>query len=158
MSAYQEILDKAKSDKKHYRKALKKVEKRWRLQEQQLAHQTAFESIDCLKCARCCKGYSPRFSTSDIKRISKVMHLKEGAFINQYLKLDEEDDFVLQKQPCPFLGSDNACGIYEWRPKDCRRYPYTDEDVFVKKQALSMKNLVICPAVSKVLDYMTESL
>ncbi len=28
--------------------------------------------------------------------------------------------------PCPFLGDDNYCSVYEARPKACREYPHTD--------------------------------
>ena len=99
-----------------------------------------FEKIDCLKCANCCKNYSPRFKTPDIKRISKLLKMKESVFIETYLKLDEEGDYVVKSKPCPFLGADNYCSIYEDRPSDCRRFPYTDEDVIVKRQKLTLKN------------------
>lgn len=73
----------------------------------------AFEKVDCLKCANCCKSYSPRFRMPDIKRIAKYLKIKEGDLINIYLKVDEEGDYVLQQKPCPFLREDNYCNIYE---------------------------------------------
>lgn len=76
-------------------------------------HDEAFSKIDCLKCASCCKNYSPRFKTPDIKRISKLLKMKEGEFVETYLREDEEGDFVLQQLPCPFLGADNYCSIYD---------------------------------------------
>src|SRR5450756_740914 len=57
-------------------------------------HEEAFSKIECLKCANCCKNYSPRFKTPDIKRISKHLRMKESDFIEQYLRLDEEGDYV----------------------------------------------------------------
>ena len=48
-------------------------------------HDEAFEKIDCLQCGNCCKGFSPRFKTPDIKRIAKHLKMKDGDFINQYL-------------------------------------------------------------------------
>jgi len=36
-------------------------------------HEEAFEKVSCLSCAGCCKNYSPRFKTPDIKRISKYL-------------------------------------------------------------------------------------
>ena len=47
-------------------------------------HEAAFDKINCLDCARCCKNYSPRFKTPDIKRISKYLGLKESVFIDTY--------------------------------------------------------------------------
>ena len=119
-------------------------------------HEQAFEAVDCLKCANCCKNYSPRFKTPDIKRISKHLKMKEGDFINSYLYIDGEGDYVLRSKPCPFLGADNFCSIYEVRPSDCRRFPYTDEDVLLKRQSLTIKNSSFCPIVYFVLEKLLE--
>jgi hypothetical protein len=42
--------------------------------------------------------------------------------------------------------------VYEDRPSDCRRFPYTDEDVLVKRPAITLKNASFCPAVHWVLE------
>lgn len=115
-------------------------------------HEEAFSKINCLDCAACCKNYSPRFKTPDIKRISKRLRMKEGKFIEQYLDLDKEGDYVVKTKPCPFLGADNFCSIYEDRPSDCSRFPYTDEDVLIRRPALTQKNATFCPAVYFVLE------
>ena len=115
-------------------------------------HEEAFRRIDCLQCANCCKRYSPRFKTPDIKRIAKHLQLKESEFIDRYLRLDEEGDYVVKSTPCPFLGLDNRCGIYDVRPSDCERFPYTDEDVLVKRPAVTLKNSTFCPIVYYVLE------
>jgi Fe-S-cluster containining protein len=137
---------------KDYKNFLARVDKKTVLRNQQEFHEEAFEKINCLNCANCCKNYSPRFKTPDIKRISKLLRMKEGEFINTYLLLDEEGDYVTKSAPCPFLGSDNACSIYEDRPSDCARFPYTDEDVLYKRQALTLKNSTFCPIVYYVLE------
>jgi Fe-S-cluster containining protein len=115
-------------------------------------HEEAFRQIDCLKCANCCKHYSPRFKTPDIKRIARHLQLKESELIERYLRLDEDGDYVVKSTPCPFLGADNYCGIYEVRPSDCERFPYTDEDVLVRRPALTQKNSTFCPIVYYVLE------
>ena len=115
-------------------------------------HAEAFSKIDCLQCANCCKNYSPRFKTPDVKRISRVLKMRESEFIEKYLVVDEDGDFVVNSLPCPFLGADNFCSIYEDRPSDCRRFPSTTEDVVVKRQALTLKNSTFCPITFFVLD------
>ena len=119
-------------------------------------HEEAFSKIDCLSCAACCKNYSPRFKTPDLKRIAKHLKLKEGEFIERYLVLDNEGDYVVRSKPCPFLGSDNYCSIYEVRPSDCARFPYTDEDIILKRQALTLKNSSFCPIVYFVLEKLVD--
>ena len=92
----------------------------------------------------------------DIKRISKYLRVKETEFMKTYLTLDVEGDYVLQTKPCSFLNEDNTCNIYDVRPSDCHRFPYTDEDVFFKKPLITLKNSEFCPAVFYVLEKLTE--
>ncbi|WP_341835159.1 YkgJ family cysteine cluster protein [Chitinophaga pollutisoli] len=115
-------------------------------------HDEAFAQIDCLQCAGCCKTISPRFKTPDIKRISKHLGLRESVFIETYLRLDEDGDYVVKRSPCPFLGPDNYCGIYDVRPGDCHNYPYTDSYDFFKRPNTTLLNSTICPAVYYVLE------
>ncbi len=115
-------------------------------------HEEAFEKIDCLECANCCKNHSPRFKQPDITRIAKRLGIKEGTLIARYLLLDEENDYVTRTTPCPFLAADNTCQIYEDRPGDCKRYPYTDEDVLLKRTTITLKNTMVCPITFYVMQ------
>ncbi len=149
---------KSNENSKKYKRFLLHPDKKKVLKALPELHEQAFEKIDCLKCANCCKHYSPRFKTPDIKRISKLLKMKEGDFIETYLRLDNDGDYVAKKAPCPFLGEDNFCSIYEDRPSDCVRFPYTDEDVIIKRPQLTMKNLTFCPIVYYVMEGLTEQL
>ena len=147
---------KSKYHQKDYRRWLEKADRapmRNRVLERLPEfHEAAFQRVDCLQCANCCKGYSPRFKTPDIKRISRHLKMKEGEFIERYLRLDADGDYVTRSVPCPFLGADNYCSIYDVRPSDCERFPYTDEDVLVKRPVLTQKNSTFCPIVYFVLE------
>ena len=147
---------KSAESQKKYKQYLKRADKNKILNLLPALHEEAFEQIDCLKCANCCKNYSPRFKTPDIKRISKHLKMKEGDFIETYLRLDEEGDYVARKQPCPFLGVDNFCSIYDHRPGDCVRFPYTDEDIIIKRPQLTLKNSTFCPIVYYVLEKLNK--
>ncbi len=142
---------------KQYKQFLQRADKNKVLKVLPDLHEEAFEKIDCLTCANCCKNYSPRFKTPDIKRISKALRLKESVFIDTYLDLDTDGDYVTKTKPCPFLGTDNYCNIYEDRPSDCKRFPYTDEDVLIKRPAITLKNSTFCPAVHHVLERLLNS-
>ncbi len=78
--------------------------------------------------------------------------MREGEFIETFLKLDEDGDYVVKATPCAFLAEDNRCSIYEVRPSDCMRFPYTEEDVLLKRINLTIKNSTFCPIVVDVLD------
>ena len=145
-------------NQKKYKQFLSRADKNKVLKALPGLHEEAFSKIDCLQCANCCKNYSPRFKTPDIKRISKVLGLRESAFIEKYLLVDEEGDFIVNTKPCPFLGADNFCSIYEDRPSDCRRFPYTDEDVIIKRKELTLKNSTFCPITYYVLEKLIEKI
>lgn len=148
---------KSNDHQKKYKRFLQRADKNKVLKQLPELHEEAFSNINCLHCAACCKNYSPRFKTPDIKRISRHLKMKEGDFIEKYLVLDKEGDFVVNKKTCPFLGADNFCSIYDERPSDCARFPYTDEDVIIKRQTLTLKNASFCPAVYFVLEKLSST-
>jgi Fe-S-cluster containining protein len=115
-------------------------------------HDKAFACVDCLQCANCCKTTGPLFLPKDIERIAKYLKMKPGAFVETYLRIDEDNDYVLQQVPCPFLGSDNYCRIYAVRPKACASYPHTDMRNQKTMFPLLLKNAEICPAVYHILE------
>ena len=148
---------KSKERQKIYKNYLQRASKNNVLRQLPDYHEEAFSKVDCLQCANCCKNFSPRFKTPDIKRLSKLLQMRESDFIETYLKVDEDGDYVANTSPCPFLGADNYCSIYEDRPSDCRRFPYTDEDVIFKRQPLTLKNSTFCPITYFVLEKLVQA-
>lgn len=142
----------AKEKQKVYKRMLEKGNRNKMLKALPDLHEEAFSKIDCLQCANCCKNHSPRFKQPDIKRIARRLRIKEGELVARYLRLDEENDYVSRTKPCPFLAEDNTCNIYDDRPSDCARYPYTDEDVLLKRVNLTLMNATVCPATFTVLE------
>ncbi len=143
-------------DAKEHRKAYKYLLERGNYNKMLAAlpelSEAAFDKIDCLTCANCCKNHSPRFKQPDIKRIAKTLRIKEGELVARYLMIDKEGDYVSRTKPCPFLAEDNTCNIYDDRPSDCSRYPYTDEDVFLNRVELTLKNTTVCPIAFNVME------
>lgn len=117
-------------------------------------HEAEFERTDCLTCANCCKTTGPLFTNKDIERIAKHFKMKPQKFVESYLKVDEENDHVLQRVPCTFLGADNFCSIYDVRPKACREFPHTDRKKFQQISNLTLKNVAICPAAFNIVEEM----
>lgn len=115
-------------------------------------HEEVFAEIDCLTCANCCKTTSPIFYQTDIERVAKALRIKPGEFIEQYLRVDEDKDYVLKSSPCPFLDGDNYCKVYESRPKACREYPHTNRKKMVQIMDLTYKNTLVCPAVLEMVE------
>jgi uncharacterized protein len=119
-------------------------------------HEAVFEETDCLACANCCKTTSPIFYPNDIERLSKALRMKPGDFIEKYLRIDEDKDYVVKSSPCPFLGADNYCSVYDDRPRACREYPHTDRKKMVQILELTYKNTLVCPAVLEIVQRLKE--
>ncbi|MBX7225092.1 MAG: YkgJ family cysteine cluster protein [Chitinophagales bacterium] len=123
------------------------------------AHQDVFSRMDCLTCANCCKTTSPLFTQEDIGRLAQHLDVSRSAFLQQYLEMDEDGDFVFNRPaPCPFLLSDNKCSVYESRPNACRTYPHTNQRKVKSILNLTLKNAEICPAVQQMLTRIEEAL
>tara|TARA_B110000046_G_scaffold74709_1_gene82808 strand:- start:650 stop:1132 length:483 start_codon:yes stop_codon:yes gene_type:complete len=122
----------------------------------QIAHNQVFDEVDCLECGNCCRTTGPLLLNSDIDRIARKLKISPKEFSNRYLKVDEENDFVFKSMPCTFLGTDNHCSIYEFRPRACRAFPHTDQKGQAQILHLTRKNSKICPAVSKILKLLSE--
>lgn len=146
-----ELAKKAEGDwKKYFAKNKKKLEG-MDLKIHAL-HEEISERTDCLQCANCCRSLGPRITDKDVERMAKALRMKTTDVIWRYLRVDEDGDMVFQSMPCPFLGYDNYCSIYESRPKACREYPHTDRKRFYQIYHLSIKNASTCPIVFEVLE------
>ncbi len=150
---YKTLLESAVSRKEELSKYFKILKKRKPKDLDDKFHQlhdNVFEKIDCLKCANCCKTTSPIFRDVDIDRISKKLKMSVREFQDTYLRLDEDQDWVLKSSPCSFLMEDNTCFIYDIRPQACREYPHTDRKRMVQILSITEKNALICPAVAEI--------
>ena len=146
------LTDKTRSETGAFLKKLKK-KKPGNLDTIVLAlHHEAFSGFDCLTCANCCKTIGPRLIDKDIERLAKHLKLKPSEFIEQYIAVDEDNDFVFRDRPCPFLLPDNYCMVYENRPKACREYPHTDRKRLYQILNLTHKNCETCPVVFSILE------
>lgn len=150
---YQQYLEEAENNKPEIQKLFQRLKKK---KPKDLdgkfhdAHEEAFDEIDCLNCANCCKTTSPIFRDIDIKRISKKLKMSVSDFERKYLRMDEDQFWVLQESPCVFLANDNTCGIYDFRPNACSEYPHTNQRKVVQVLDLTLKNIEICPAAAKI--------
>ena len=149
--------DKHIENKKYFDKLKKKTPKNLDYIMQEL-HEAEFKKTDCLSCANCCKTTGPLFTIADIERISKHLKLKPQQFIDRYLRIDEDKDYVLQNVPCTFLDNENACVIYDVRPKACREFPHTDRKKFQQITNLTLLNVAICPATYNIVEQMKKRL
>lgn len=115
-------------------------------------HDRQFASIDCLDCANCCKSAPALLRQSDMDRLARRLGLTTGKFIDRYVLMDEDGDFVLNAVPCPFLLPDNRCSVYDDRPESCADYPHTARKRQAGLMDIHLENAAICPAVFRILE------
>lgn len=156
LNCFREQAKNKSAENRKFLQALKKKDARRVDDAFHSTHEEVFEEIDCLHCANCCKTTSPIFYQTDIERVAKALRMKPGDFIETYLRVDEDKDFVLKSSPCPFLDTDNYCKVYESRPKACREYPHTDRKKMVQITELTYKNTLVCPAVLEMVERLKQ--
>lgn len=117
----------------------------------------AFEKIDCLSCANCCKTMAPTFRKTEVERISGHLGMTYDDYFKKYLKVDKDGDIVNRSTPCQHLGSDNKCSIYDLRPKDCSGFPHTHKREFTEFiPETHIQNVDFCPATFYIVEKMFE--
>jgi len=120
------------------------------------AHDASFALIDCMECGRCCTALGPRIRHDDISRLAGRARMKPGVYIDTRLRKDEDGDFVFKSMPCPYLGGDGGCFVYEDRPRSCRDYPHLNQGRQSNMLKVHIENLNYCPAVvlavEKIMD------
>lgn len=152
LNRFKDISKTKSAENKKFLQGLKKKDPRKVDEAFHTVHDEVFEEIDCLTCANCCKTTSPIFYQTDIERVAKSVRMKPGDFIEKYLRIDEDKDYVLKSSPCPFLDAENYCSVYEDRPKACREYPHTNRKKMVQIMELTHKNTLVCPAVFEMVE------
>ncbi len=117
LARFSELSKNRSSENKKFLHTLKKKDPRKVDDAFHTQHEEVFEEINCLDCANCCKTTSPIFYQNDIERLAKSLRMKPGDFIEKYLTVDQDKDYVLTTAPCPFLGTDNYVRCMKIVPK-----------------------------------------
>jgi Fe-S-cluster containining protein len=150
---YQKYIDAAQENIEESKKLFKKLKKKKKVDALfHDKHDNAFEEIDCLNCGNCCKTTSPIFRDVDIRRLAKRLRMKDSQFIDDFLRIDGDNDYVLKSSPCFFLDEDNSCSVYKDRPNACKEYPHTNRKRMNQLLDLTIKNTEVCPAVAKIVE------
>ena len=158
MQKYKNLALKKQKEHKKFLDSLKKKPPKNLDYITQESHDIVFNEINCLDCANCCKTTGPLYTEKDIERIAKHLRMKPSDFETKYLRIDEDNDKVLQNLPCFFLNEDNTCSIYDVRPKACREYPHTDRKKVYQINNLTIKNTIICPAAFTWLEILSKKI
>ena len=120
-------------------------------------HEQAFQIVDCTRCANCCKTLNITFDDEDIERSDGRLNMPTAKFMRRTWKpMMRMARYKARQKPCPFLGDDDRCTIYEVRPTVCREYPHTDKEGFTFRTRGVASNTLGCPAVFWIVEQMKQ--
>lgn len=106
--------------------------------------------LDCLDCGNCCKQLQIVVDERDLQRLAKRLGVSAGDVRTKYVARAEDGTLHFRSSPCPFLGEDNACGVYEDRPQACRDFPYLHAGNFRSRVYVTWENAALCPIAFNV--------
>ena len=103
--------------------------------------------IDCVACNHCCRTLQVVVDRKDIARLARRLGTTPDEFTRHHVDTAPDGVQHLRRKPCPLLGNDGACTVYEDRPKACRDYPYVDTPRFRARSLTMLENVGHCPIV-----------
>ena len=108
--------------------------------------------FECTLCGNCCRNHGAYtyvyLAEADVEAIAVHLRLSRAAFLERYCRL--EDGWVslrMDEPQCPFLEESNRCAIYPVRPKQCKTWPFWDENL--KRAAWEGPVKECCPGIGK---------
>lgn len=113
-------------------------------------HKTLFAEMDCRSCQNCCNSMTPALTKNDVVRIARVCGVTFDDFRDKYLK-EDGGEWIVNGKSCPFLTND-GCSIYDYRPKACREYPYTNKKETSSRLMSLVANCAVCPVVFEIFE------
>jgi uncharacterized protein len=111
-----------------------------------------WQKTDCTACANCCREVAPTLSQEDVERLAGHLGMSGPELVSTYLKPTESGEdtpWIMGERPCSFL-KDNRCTVYEYRPANCRDYPYLHKPDFTQRTLSVIGRLSECPIVFEV--------
>ena len=78
-----------------------------------------------------------------------------AAFLEWY---GDEQRYRAKTKPCPLLGEDNKCTVYDVRPETCKEYPYTHKKDLVFSTISRANHALVCPAAFAIVEEMKNQI
>jgi hypothetical protein len=106
--------------------------------------------FSCTACGNCCKTngeYSHVYITPpEIETLALFLGMDEEAFRTQHIReLDGWSTLVMDGPSCTFLDEKGLCSVYDARPRQCRTWPFWEENLKPGVWQGPMKE--ICPGL-----------
>lgn len=108
--------------------------------------------FECTQCGNCCKTHGEYafvyLAKADVVAMARELELSEAEFRQRWCRdLDGYTALMMDDPGCPFLLEDNRCRVYKARPKQCRTWPYWEENLQREVWEGPVKDC--CPGIGK---------
>jgi len=113
-------------------------------------HKEITQQIDCKLCGNCCIQLKPRLNEKDITVLAQLEKISFEKYMEDYCEKDF-GDIYLKNIPCRYI-DEKKCSIYENRPTQCRKFPYTDKEGFTSRSLGMIGFYEICPIVYNLME------
>ena len=120
-------------------------------------HDEITKQIDCTLCGNCCCQLKPELHEKDIAVLAQLENCTLEHYQNIYCEKDEFGETYLKAVPCHYLEG-KKCSIYENRPEECSRFPYTNEEGFISRLWGMLNSYEICPIVFNLMERLKQEL
>ena len=119
-------------------------------------HDELIKQIDCTLCGNCCCNLKPELHKSDITILAQLENITSENYTSKYCE-NEYGEISLKTIPCRYL-DEKKCSIYESRPIQCRKFPYTDQDDFISRLWGMIGFYEICPIVFNLMEELKDKM
>ena len=113
-------------------------------------HKEITQQIDCTLCGNCCIQLKPRLSKNDIEELARIDNITTEDYLLNYCEKDD-GDIYLKNIPCRYIDG-KQCSIYENRPDQCRRFPFTNQKGFISRLYGMLSFYEVCPIVFNLME------
>lgn len=88
----------------------------------------------CTKSGNCCRNHGEYsyvyLMPPEVTALAGHLELDEDVFLERYTHQEEGWTLLRMDEPqCPFLTEENTCGVYSARPRQCRTWPFWEENL-----------------------------
>lgn len=117
-------------------------------------HEELFGQYDCSRCRNCCKMYYGSLSKEEMKKSAVYFNMAEKEFIDAYLmrKDEYENEYQTKHIPCDFLSQDGTCKLGEYKPENCKKYPYTSQPERLHSLYSVLEAVEVCPVAFEIYE------
>ena len=68
------------------------------------------------------------------------------------MKKESENIYVTKHHPCDFLEKDGNCKLGEYKPENCRKYPYTNQPERLHSLYSVLETVEVCPIAFEIYE------